>query len=44
VAKLSTKIKQLRQRRDELTEELDGEPVPPEYSIGGLTWHYSLRA
>jgi site-specific DNA recombinase len=27
--KLSTKIKQLRQRRDELTEELDGEPTMP---------------
>jgi site-specific DNA recombinase len=26
---LSTKIKQLRQRRDELTEELDGEPTMP---------------
>jgi site-specific DNA recombinase len=28
--KLSTKIKQLRQRRDELSEELDGEPTMPE--------------
>lgn len=28
--KLSTKIKQLRQRRDELAEELDGEPTMPE--------------
>jgi site-specific DNA recombinase len=27
--KLGTKIKQLRQRRDELTEELDGEPTMP---------------
>lgn len=27
--KLSAKIKQLRQRRDELTEELDGEPTMP---------------
>ena len=30
MAKLSTKIKQLRQQRDELTEELDGEPAMPE--------------